>query len=148
MQPSASLVTKACQLWPVQTHDAFLYITNVEFHKLVPLYLCVELEVTLSSHASIDDEFCWFVDNDTSWLQTWSIGFHLQPQKTLFLKKHLISSNFFKSDHQGNLFVLSRVVYKPVGITFSGKTSLTAGRMWAMNGLSLMSLSSQMTWTA
>lgn len=32
--------------------------------------------------------------------------------------------------------------------TFSGKTSLAAGRMWAMKGLSLMSSSSQTTCTA
>lgn len=30
-------------------------------------YLCVNLEVTLSSHASINGEFSWFVHNDASW---------------------------------------------------------------------------------
>lgn len=33
-------------------------------------------------------------------------------------------------------------------LTFSGKMTLAAGRMWAMKGLSLMSSSSQITWTA
>lgn len=41
-------------------------------------YLGINLEVTLPGHAGVDGEFSWFVHNDASWLQAWTVCFHLQ----------------------------------------------------------------------
>lgn len=58
-------------------NDAFVWINNDESTKLYSPYLCVDLEVTLSSLAGIDGEFSWLVHSDTSRLQAWPVGFYL-----------------------------------------------------------------------
>lgn len=87
VHPSASLVdTKACQLWSVLTRnikDMFLWIENVGVTNWCFPYLCIDLELSLPSHAGINSEFSWFVYSHASWLQTWTISFHLQPQNIL-----------------------------------------------------------------
>lgn len=80
-------------------------------------YLRVDLEVTLPSQAGINSEFSRFVYNDTSRLQARTVGFYLQQHKNFFIP-NLVTG-----------FILTSGLSRRQGITFSGNTSLAAGRI-------------------
>lgn len=54
--------------------DPLLWMQNKDSRP----YLCIDLELTLPSHAGVNSEFGRFVHNDASRLQAWTISFHLE----------------------------------------------------------------------
>lgn len=101
---------------------------------MLPLnsHLSVELQLASAGSMGIDGEIRRFVHDAAQRLQTWTVTLHLRTR------------GMFNSQTRRKAFAAQQ----ESDVTFSGKTSLAAGRMWAMKGLSLMSSSSHITWTA